>query len=132
MTRSSSFDSRAAGGARARVLAQWRGLDLEPLEKARADRARSLATLVPKVFTSLGMDRKRTEAEIGKVWNDLIDPNVVAHAQPSGIRNGTLFVTVDHSAWLYDIIQYRRHEILERLQHCFGKEFIARISFRVG
>jgi predicted nucleic acid-binding Zn ribbon protein len=59
------------------------------------------------------------------------DPNIVAHAQPTGLRKGTLFVTVDSSVWLSEIVRYRRKEILERLQHSFGRDLIARISFRV-
>jgi len=34
--------------------------------------------------------------------------------------------------WLDEIVRYRRKEILDRLQHSFGRDFIARISFRVG
>jgi len=52
--------------------------------------------------------------------------------QPAGIRNGTLFVTVDSSVWLDEIVRYRRREILERLQNSFGRELIRRISFRLG
>ena len=87
---------------------------------------------MPKVLTGLRMDRRCAEAEIVKVWNNLLDPNIVAHAQPTGIRKGTLFVTVDSSVWLSEIVRYRRKEILTRLQHSFGNEFVARISFRVG
>ena len=60
------------------------------------------------------------------------DPNIVAHAQPAGLCKGTLFVNVDSSVWLSEIVRYRRKEILDRLQHSFGREVIARISFRVG
>ena len=59
-------------------------------------------------------------------------PNLVAHAQPAGLRKGTLFVNVDSSVWLSEIVRYRRKGILDRLQHSFGREIIARISFRVG
>jgi predicted nucleic acid-binding Zn ribbon protein len=62
----------------------------------------------------------------------LLDPNIVAHAQPAGIRKGTLFVIVDSSTWLSEIVRYRRKEILDRLQHAFGREMVQRISFRVG
>ena len=61
-----------------------------------------------------------------------LDPNIVAHAQPAGIRHGTLFVNVDSSVWLDEIVRYRRREILERLQNSFGRELIRRISFRLG
>jgi predicted nucleic acid-binding Zn ribbon protein len=119
-------------GSRQRVLAQWRGADLAPLEKGRAFRAKSAGDLLPKVFCELRLDRRQIEAEVVKVWNHLLDPNIVAHAQPTGLRKGTLFVAVDSSVWLSEIVRYRRKEILDRLQHSFGREFIARISFRVG
>jgi hypothetical protein len=118
--------------ARRRVLAQWRGVDLAPLETARAVRARAAGDLLPRVLSDLRMDQRRAEAEIVKVWNSLLDPNVVAHAQPAGLRKGTLFVNVDSSVWLSEIVRYRRKEILDRLQHSFGKNLIQKISFRVG
>ncbi len=78
------------------------------------------------------MDKRQSEAEIVRVWNNLIDPTLAAHAQPTGINKGTLFVTVDNNVWLSEIVRYRRKEILERLQTTFGKQLIARISFRCG
>lgn len=117
---------------RQRVFAQWRGVDLAPLERARTLRAQAANDVMKRVLTGLRLDRRRTEAEVVKVWNDLLDPNIVAHAQPTGLRKGTLFVTVDSSVWLSEIVRYRRKEILDRLQHSFGRDFIAKISFRVG
>ena len=114
-----------------RVLAQWRGVDVAPLEKVFV-RARTAADIMPKVLTELGIDRRRAEAEITRVWNNLIDPLLTAHAQPTGMHKGTLFVTVDSSVWLDEIVRYRRREILERLQHSFGRDLIMRISFRTG
>jgi hypothetical protein len=124
----SSSNSRA----RARVLAQWRGVDLEPIEKAKAVRARGADQVVSKVLGDLKMDSRRAEIEIVKVWNSLIDPNIVAHAQPANLHKGTLFVNVDSNVWLAEIVRYRRKEILDRLQLSFGKTYIQKISFRVG
>ena len=118
--------------ARRRVLAQWRGVDLLPLEAAQAVRARRIGELLPKVAADLHLDTRRAEAEVVKVWNSLIDPNIVAHARPAGVHKGTLFVDVDSNVWLAEIVRYRRKEILDRLQHSFGKNLIQRISFRVG
>ena len=118
--------------ARQRVLAQWRGVDVSPLESAKAVRARPVGDVISKVLTGMHIDDRRAEAELVKVWNSLIDPNIVAHAQPAGLRKGTLFVTVDSSVWLSEIVRYRRKEILDRLQHSFGKNVIQKISYRVG
>src|SRR5260370_40964571 len=107
-------------------------MNLTGLEKARALRAQPISAVLPQVLSELRIDRRRSEAEVVKVWNDLLDPNIVAHAQPTGIRKGTLFVTVDSSVWLSELVRYRRKEVLDRLRHSFGRDFIPRIAFRVG
>jgi predicted nucleic acid-binding Zn ribbon protein len=117
---------------RQRALAELHGIDTRPLEKAREKTSRSVATVLPTVLSQLRMDKRQSETEIVKVWNRLMDPNIAAHAQPTSIHNGTLFVTIDSSVWLDEIVRYRRKEILTRLQHSFGRELIKRISFRVG
>ena len=118
--------------SRQRVLAQWRRRDLAPIEKANTFRAIPVSAVLPRVLGEMRIDRRRGDAEILKVWNQLIDPLIVAHAQPTGLHKGTLFVTVDSSVWLSEIVRYRRKEILDRLQHSFGRDLIAKISFRVG
>jgi predicted nucleic acid-binding Zn ribbon protein len=118
--------------AKQRVLAQWRGVDVTAQEIAQKASAQRVGDLVPKVLTGFRIEQKRGEVEIVKVWNHLIDPNIIAHAQPTGLNKGTLFVTVDNNVWLSEIVRYKRKEILERLQHSFGSEVIKRISFRVG
>src|ERR1041385_5032068 len=110
-----------AAFARRRVLAQWRGVDLTPLEKEKAVRARGAEKIVSNVLSGLKLDSRRAEIEVIKVWNSALDPNIVAHAQPANIHKGTLFVNVDSSVWLSEIVRYRRKEILDRLQHSFGK-----------
>ena len=118
--------------AQQRVLAQWRGADVTPLEIAQAVCARRAGDLLPKVLSGYRIDQRQGEVEIVKVWNNLIDPTITAHAQPVGLNKGTLFVNVDNNVWLSEIVRYRRKEILDRLQHSFGREVIARISFRIG
>jgi hypothetical protein len=117
---------------RQRIFAQWRGVDLAPLERAQTMRAKPASAIMPRVLSDLRIDRRQAEAEVVKVWNDLLDPQIVAHAQPTGLNKGTLFVTVDSSVWLSEIVRYRRKEILTRLQHSFGRDLIVKISFRVG
>jgi predicted nucleic acid-binding Zn ribbon protein len=118
--------------ARARVLSHWRGVDYAPLEAARATPARLPGDVLPALMRELRLDARQAEAEVVKVWNALIDPVVTAHAQPANLHKGTLFVNVDSSVWLTEIVRYRRKEIIERLQHSFGKSVIQKISFRIG
>jgi len=118
--------------SRQRALAQWRGWNWSGDEIARQASGKKAADILPGVLAGLRMERRQAEAEILHVWTHQLDPNIVAHARPAGIRRGTLFVDVDSSVWLSEIVRYRRREILERLQNSFGRELIRKISFRLG
>lgn len=127
-----SDTAKAWYASRRQALTDWRHIDLVPLETARADNAKPASTIVSKVLTGLRLEKRQAEAEIVRVWNNLLDSNVTAHAQPTGLRAGTLFVTVDHSVWLDEIVRYRYRPILTQLQTAFGKTTVAKISFRLG
>jgi len=107
-------------------------MHLGAAEKAARRSARSSGDVMPGVLKGIRIEKRQSETEILKVWNELLDPNLTAHAQPTGIHQGTLFVTVDSSVWLSEIVRYRRSEILDRLQHAFGRDLVRKISFRVG
>jgi len=99
---------------------------------AQATPARTAGEVVPEILAQMRVEQRQHEAELLKVWNHLVDPAVAAHAQPAGLHRGTLFVNVDNNVWLSEIVRYRRREILERLQHSFGRDLIKRISFRIA
>lgn len=118
--------------ARDRIRAQWQGFNVAVAEKTVAPTTKTLANVMPGVLKNIRIDNRRVEVEVVRVWNQSLDPLIVAHAQPTGLRKGTLFVSVDSSVWLSELVRYRRKEILERLQHSFGRDLISRLSFRVG
>ena len=124
--------ARRPATSKERIIARWRGVDLRSVEIAASATDRPAGNVVLGVLKKLRLDQRQAETEIVKVWNHLIDSNLTAHAQPAGIHKGTLFVNVDSSVWLDEIVRYRRKDILTRLQTAFGSELIKRISFRVG
>ena len=107
-------------------------MDLTEEEKLRHYRPKTVQSLTQALVQQLNLKQKESETEIPRVWASAIDPRVTAHAQPTGLKNGTLFVTVDNSLWLHEIIRYHKREILSRLQNSFGEKSIKRISFRLG
>lgn len=125
-------NEKAAEGAKNQALVEWRRVDVRETEGALKDLAESASLLVPKVLASLHVEQRVAESQIIKVWNQVIDPAIAAHAQPTGLVKGTLFVSVDSSAWLSEILRYRRTEILERIRHVVGKDMVQKISFRAG
>ena len=117
---------------RERTLSEWRRSSGSPFGDLGKDHSKPVEQIMGGVLKNLKLNKKQREIEILKVWNASVDPNITAHAQPVGINKGTLFVNVDNSVWLHEIVRYRYKEILTRLQTSFGKETIARISFRAG
>ncbi len=130
--KSPAAHARAALQARVRVLAAWRGADLAGAEIAARRASRTAGDLMPQVLATLRLDQKLAESQIQAVWHKVVDPVVAAHAHPVGLARGTLCVNVDSNTWLSEIVRYRRHDILERLQLAAGKATVQRISFRVG
>ena len=114
------------------TLRAWRGYDESALNRERIDRLPRMDRLVDRAVQDLKLEQRRGESELLAVWNHLLDPEIVAHAQPAQIRNGVLFVNVDSPVWKDEIVRYRRHEILQRLQDAFGSQLIQKISFRIG
>ena len=118
---------------RQRVLAQWRGgVHLDPEEIAMRPSGKAVGQVLAGVLKDIRFDRRQEEAQIIKIWNAAIGPNITAHAQPTGINKGTLFVRVDNSAWLSEIVRYHRIDILKRMQAALGLQVIARISYQAG
>jgi predicted nucleic acid-binding Zn ribbon protein len=118
--------------ARERVLAEWRRVHFGPLEIARAKTERKIGEVMPEVLRRSRFAQRFEENEIRAVWNQVMAPEIIQHAQPVNLARGTLFVNVDNSVWLAELLQYRKKEILERLRHSFGSEKIKKIAFRIG
>ncbi len=118
-------------GAREQALVEWGGIDPKAVAKTKLA-SKPMHEILGKVMPGLRLDQRRSEAEIVRVWRDLMHPDIAAHAHPVGLRKGTLFVVVDSNVWLSEIVRYRQKEILERLQHSFGRSTVMRLSMRLG
>lgn len=124
--------ARAADASRATALTEWRGIDLRPLEAERRKADRPVSDILGGVLKRLRIDQRQSESHVVAVWKQVIDPVVAAHARPVSLAKGTLFVSVDSSPWLAEIVRYRSREILERLQLAVGKDVVQRVSYRIG
>ena len=119
--------------AKDRVLADWRRIDLFEAIRSQQNASVKVGDALPQILSKFKLNDRQKRHEIIQSWQQLIDPTITAHAQPTGIsRQGTLMVCVDNNVWLSEILRYHKSEILEKLQHTYGKEVIKRIKFTVG
>jgi len=110
------------------VLRLWKGCDEAELKKDLPNYL-SAGLIMPEVLKKLDVERAYENTQVRYIWENMISPVIQAHAYPEGLRKGTLFVKVDSSAWLSELVRFHRHEILKNMQASLGKTKITKISF---
>jgi len=114
---------------RARLLAEWRGLE-EPLE--RKDRCAVVGDLLKKLLPKLGLAESVGEEEIKQAWSGLVGGFLASHSTPVGLSGGVLSVQVLQPSVRYELERHWKPQILGKLQDRFGKKTIREIRFRIS
>jgi hypothetical protein len=73
----------------------WRPLASTPVERE----PRRVADSLERIAASLGAPRPSLLGAVFTRWEQLVGPDVAAHATPRSLRDGVLIVMVDHPAW---------------------------------
>jgi predicted nucleic acid-binding Zn ribbon protein len=69
------------------------------------------------------------EQKIAKIWLRVVGKDIGKHAEPTGFRNGTLFVRVSHPLWSTEL-QYRSADIKQKLNEILEDTLVEEIRFR--
>jgi predicted nucleic acid-binding Zn ribbon protein len=91
---------------------------------------RRVADGLDRVLNGLGQGRRsgpqsgRPSAATGSAglfsrWEQLVGPEIAAHARPLGVRDGELVVVVDDPAWASQI-RWLSHDLLVRIASTGG------------
>ena len=90
-----------------------------------------LGPTVDKVARRLGAPTAAALSGLFGRWEEIVGPAIAAHAQPSGLRDGRLVVTVDATAWAAQL-RYMGEELVGRCCEVLGDGAVQRIDIRVG
>jgi len=71
------------------------------------------------------------DANIWRVWDEVVGPAISKNARPLWIKNGKLKVTVSDPIWLQEL-QFVEKDIREKLNGKLGRKAVDKIEFRVG
>jgi len=94
-------------------------------------KATAAGTLLSQFLQQSGLAGKLQAYESWRVWNEVVGPQIAAHAQPAKIRDGILEVRVDQAVWMQQL-QLMKPKILARLNERLGGEIIRDIFWRRG
>ena len=95
------------------------------------DSLTSLKDIITNLFGDGSLPFNPEDANIWKIWNEVVGPAISKKARPLWIKNGKLRVTVKDPIRLQEL-QFVEGSIREKLNNELGRNAVARIEFRLS
>ena len=92
---------------------------------------RQLSGLVQENLVGLGLAERLREAEIWRIWPDVVGATLACRAHPVRIINGTLTVAVSSAPWMQEL-RFMTTIMKEKLNICLGAEVVREIVLKAG
>ncbi len=92
----------------------------------------SLGSILSSLLKNLGLEERVKVGRLFSSWEEIVGEQIARHAKPVEYSRGVLVVSVDSSAWLAELSQYMKPEILKKLREQSGDLVIKDIKFRMG
>ena len=92
---------------------------------------RPLSGLVQENLVGLGLAERLREAEIWRIWPDVVGAALATRACPVRIINGTLTVAVSSAPWMQEL-RFMTAEMKEKLNNRLGAEVVREIVLKAG
>ena len=89
-----------------------------------------LGPSLDRLTKGLGAPDARVLTTLFDRWDEVVGPDVAAHAWPLSLLHGTLVVGVDAPAWASHL-RYLEADLLGGLEGVIGPGHVARMEFRV-
>ena len=101
------------------------------LKRPRMSFPRPLSGLVQENLVGLGLGERLREAEIWRIWPDVVGATLACRARPVRIINGTLTVAVSSAPWMQEL-RFMTVMMKDKLNSCLGTEVVREIVLKAG
>ena len=92
---------------------------------------RPLGGLMGESMVGTPLGERLREAEIWRIWSDVVGVTLAGRAQPLRIINGTLTVAVSSAAWMQEL-RFMTAMMKEKLNARLGAEVVREIVLKAG
>jgi predicted nucleic acid-binding Zn ribbon protein len=83
-----------------------------------------------RVTRGIGAPKTTVLTAVFARWEDVVGPEVAAHAEPRSLRNGVLVIAVDQPAWATQL-RFLGADLLARVREATGCSDVAEIHVKV-
>lgn len=92
---------------------------------------RPLSGIIQESLTGLGLSERLHEAEIWRIWPDVVGDVLACRASPVRIIKGTLTVAVSSAPWMQEL-RFMTAMMKEKLNNRLGAEVVREIVLKAG
>lgn len=100
-------------------------------KRPRMSFPRPLPGLVQESLVGLGLAERLREAEIWRIWPDVVGAALACRARPLRIINGTLTVAVSSAPWMQEL-RFMTAMMKDKLNACLGGDVVREIVLKAG
>ncbi len=87
-----------------------------------------IGAVLPSVLRDLGLQKRFSERKLVEQWADVVGPELARRARAMRFERGTLFVYVDHGAWMQEL-HFMEKELVRKLRAACPDVNLVRIKF---
>ncbi len=87
-----------------------------------------IGDVLPSVLRDLGLEKRFSERHMVEKWAGVVGPELAERARATRYENGTLFVRVDHGAWMQEL-HFIEKDLVRKLRAACPDVDLVRIKF---
>lgn len=100
-------------------------------DRKRKGRPTPVGELLASALQGTPAAQRLREAEIWRIWDEAVGPQIASRARPAAIRNGILTVAVASAPWLQQL-NFLKAELRSKLNALLGEPLIQDIFLKSG
>jgi hypothetical protein len=99
--------------------------------KAKTRYPTQVSSLLAEAFRGKPLGKRLEEAEIWRIWDQTVGPQISTKARPSKFSDGVLTVVVVSAPWMQQL-NFMKREIADKLNRRLGKPLVQDIYLKAG
>lgn len=92
----------------------------------------SIRNSITRVFKNIEARESSPLRSIQAQWKAIAGGIVAGHSRPDRIAGDVLYVFVDSSAWMQEIVRFHGNDIVQQIQKLIGPDVVRQARFQVN
>ena len=115
-----------------RLMAARERLRLTEREQPCPEPDLSIRNSITRIFKNIEEQKASPLRTIQDQWKLIAGGIIAGHSRPDRIAGDILYVFVDSSAWMQEIVRFHGHDIVQQIRKLIGPDLVRQARFQVN